>query len=140
MGKYIYVFLFIVILIPIALYVIFKPMIRQNKLLNGVINYDTFKRKFVFSIELSKEEFYSQLKIHNVKDCLDYCLNEDYSTISFIKHSGKYQYKMFIEEDNGVIVLRLEQIAIASKAVYFINEFFIKKFNATPLEYEKYSF
>ena len=52
MEKYIFIFviMFVVVVIPIALYIIFKPMFRQNKLLNGVVNYDTFMRKFVFSI------------------------------------------------------------------------------------------
>ena len=132
--------MFFAVIVPIALCFVLKPMFRQNKLLRGVVNYDTFMRKFVFRIELTKEEFYSQLKMHNVNDSLDYCLSDDCSTISFIRYSGKYQYKIFADEVNDFIVLRLEQIPIVSKATYLINEFFIKKFNATPLEFEEHSF
>ena len=142
MEKYIYIFviIFVLVVIPIALYNIFKPMFRQNKLLNGVVNYDTFMRKFVFRIELTKEEFYSQIKIRNINDVLEYSLNEDCSVITFTMYNMKYSYKIIVDDFNESIILRVEQIQITSKPAFRINEFFIKKFNATPLEFEKYSF
>ena len=142
MEKYIYIFviIFFLVVIPIALYNIFKPMFRQNKLLNGVVNYDTFMRKFVFRIELTKEEFYSQIKIRNINDVLEYSLNEDCSVITFTMYNMKYSYRIIVNDFNESIILRVEQIQITSKQAFRINEFFIKKFNATPLEFEKYSF
>jgi len=142
MEKYIYIFviMFVVVVIPVALYIIFKPMFRQNKLLNGIVNYDTFMRKFVFRIEITKEEFYSQLKIRNINDVLEYSLNEDCSVITFTMYNMKYSYKIIVDDFNESIILRVEQIQITSKPAFRINEFFIKKFNATPLEFEKYSF
>ena len=142
MEKYIYIFviMFVVVVIPIALYVIFKPMFRQNKLLNGIVNYDTFMRKFVFRIEITKEEFYSQLKIRNINDVLEYSLNEDCSVITFTMYNKKYSYKIIVDDFNESIILRVEQIQITSRPAFHINEFFIKKFNATPSEFEKYSF
>ena len=142
MEKYIYIFviMFVVVVIPIALYIIFKPMFRQNKLLNGIVNYDTFMRKFVFRIEITKEEFYSQLKIRNINDVLEYSLNEDCSVITFTMYNMKYSYKIIVEDFNESIILRLEQIQVTSKPAFRINEFFIKKFNAKPLEFEKYYF
>ena len=142
MEKYIYIFviMFVVVVIPIAFYIIFKPMFRQNKLLNGIVNYDTFMRKFVFRIEITKEEFYSQLKIRNINDELEYSLNEDCSVITFTMYNMKYSYKIIVDDFNESIILRVEQIQITSKPAFRINEFFIKKFNATPLEFEKYSF
>ena len=142
MEKYIYIFviMFVVVVISIALYIIFKPMFRQNKLLNGIVNYDTFMRKFVFRIEITKEEFYSQLKIRNINDVLEYSLNEDCSVITFTMYNMKYSYKIIVDDFNESIILRVEQIQITSKPAFRINEFFIKKFNVTPLEFEKYSF
>ena len=142
MEKYIYIFviMFVVVVIPIALYIIFKPMFRQNKLLNGIVNYDTFMRKFVLRIEITKEEFYSQLKIRNINDVLEYSLNEDCSVITFTMYNMKYSYKIIVDDFNESIILRVEQIQITSKPAFRINEFFIKKFNATPLEFKKYSF
>ena len=142
MEKYIYIFviMFVVVVIPIALYIIFKPMFRQNKLLNGIVNYDTFMRKFVFRIEITKEEFYSRLKIRNINDVLEYSLNEDCSVIIFTMYNMKYSYKIIVDDFNESIILRVEQIQITSKPAFRTNDFFIKKFNATPLEFEKYSF
>ena len=70
MDTYIYIFVivFFVVAIPLALYFILKPMFQHNKLLNGVVNYDTFMRKYVFGIELTKDEFFSQLKTRNIND------------------------------------------------------------------------
>ena len=142
MEKYIYIFviMFVVVVIPIALYIIFKPVFRQNKLLNGIVNYDTFMRKFVFCISLTKEDFYAQLKVHNINDILEYSLNDDCSVITFTMYNMKYSYKIIVDDFNESIILRVEQIQITSKPAFRINEFFIKKFNATPLEFEKYSF
>ena len=142
MEKYIYIFviMFVVVVIPIALYIIFKPIFRQNKLLNGIVNYDTFMRKFVFRIEITKEEFYSQLKIRNINDALEYSLNDDCSVITFTMYNMKYSYKIIVDDFNESIILRVEQIQVTSKPAFYINEFFIKKFNATALEFEKYSF
>ena len=140
MEKYIYIFviMFVVVVIPIALYIIFKPMFRQNKLLNGIVNYDTFMRKFVFRIEITKEEFYSRLKIRNINDVLEYSLNEDCSVITFTMYNMKYSYKIIVDDFNESIILRVEQIQITSKPASCINEIIIKKFNVTPLAFEKY--
>ena len=142
MEKYIYIFviMFVAVVIPIAFYIIFKPMLRQNKLLNSIVNYDTFMRKFVFRIEITKEEFYSQLKIRNINDVLEYSLNEDCSVITFTMYNMKYSSKIIVDDFNESITLRVEQIQITSKPAFRINEFFIKKFDAKPLEFEKYSF
>ena len=142
MEKYIYIFviMFVVVVIPIALYIIFKPMFRQKKLLNGIVNYDAFMRKFVFRIEITKEEFYSQLKIRNINDVLEYSLNDNCSVITFTMYNMKYSYKIIVDDFNESIILQVEQIQVTSKPAFRINEFFIKKFNAVPLEFEKYSF
>lgn len=85
MDKYIYIFViaFFVVAIPLALYFILKPMFKHNELLNSVVNYDTFMKKYVFGIELTKDEFFSQLKTRNINDVLEYSLNDDYSVITY---------------------------------------------------------
>ena len=143
MEKYIYIFVIIfVVMIPIALYLILKPMFKHkhNKLLNGIVNYDTFMRKYVFSVALDKEEFYSQLKMPNVQDVLKYTLSNDDTVITFMLYNGKYPYKINVDPFNVSIILRVEQLSLNSKPAFYINEFFIKKFNAKPLDFEKYKF
>ena len=141
MEKYIYIFIVVfVVMIPIALYLILKPMFKHNKLLNGIVNYDTFMRKYVFSVALDKEEFYSQLKMPNVQDVLEYTLSNDDTVITFMLYNGKYPYKINVDAFNVSIILRVEQLSLNSKPAFYINEFFIKKFNAKPLDFEKYKF
>jgi len=142
MDTYIYIFVivFFVVAIPLALYFILKPMFQHNKLLNGVVNYDTFMRKYVFGIELTKDEFFSQLKTRNINDVLEYSLNDDYSVITYTMYNMKYSYKIKVDDFNESIILRVEQLQLTSKPAFRINEFFIKKFNAKPLEFEKFKF
>ena len=141
MEKYIYIFVVVfVVMIPIALYLILKPMFKHNKLLNGIVNYDTFMRKYVFSVALGKEEFYSQLKMPNVQDVLEYTLSNDDTVITFRLYNGKYPYKINVDAFNESIILRVEQLSANSKPAFYINEFFVKKFNAKPLDFEKYKF
>jgi hypothetical protein len=52
----------------------------------------------------------------------------------------KYPYKIVVDDFRESTILRVEQIPVTSKPTFYINEFFIKKFNAKPLEFEKYSF
>ena len=145
METYIYIFVivFFVVVIPVALYLVLKPMVKCNKLLNGVVNYDAFMRRFIFRVEITKETFYAQLKTPNINDSLKYFLSDDCSIITFTRYNAKFPYEMFTEEVDESTVLRIEQIPkIMGKGnvPYLINEFFIKKFNAKPLEYSKYPF
>ena len=141
MEKYIYIFVVVfVVMIPISLYLILKLMFKHNKLLNGIVNYDTFMRKYVFSVALGKEEFYSQLKMKNVQDVLEYTLSNDDTVITFRLYNGKYPYKINVDAFNESIMLRVEQLSANSKPAFYINEFFVKKFNAKPLDFEKYKF
>ena len=58
MEKYIYIFVIVfVVIIPIALYLILKPMFKHNKLLNGIVNYDTFMRNTFSVLHLKKKSF-----------------------------------------------------------------------------------
>ena len=115
-------------------------MFQQRKLLNGVVNYDIFMRRFVFSIDSTREEFYSKLKIHNVDDVLEYEFDEQNSVVTFTVHSRQFAYKIKVDEYEQIAILRAEQVPFVSKVTYHINAFFIKKFNAEPIDYRSYGF
>ncbi|MBQ3099430.1 MAG: hypothetical protein IJC50_00415 [Clostridia bacterium] len=100
-------------------------------------------RKFIFQIDFTKEEFYSRLKIYNVNDLLEYDFDVQNAVVTFKRYNAKYPYKIELDEFNESTVLRVEQIPLVmdkGNVPYYINEFFIKKFDAKPLEFEKYSF
>ena len=84
--------------------------------------------------------FFSQLKTRNINDVLEYSLNDDYSVITYTMYNMKYSYKIKVDDFNESIILRVEQLQLTSKPAFRINEFFIKKFNAKPLEFEKFKF
>ena len=141
MDEYIYIFVVLFIVsIPIVLYLILKPALRHHKLLNGIVNYDTFMKKYVFYIALKKEDFYSQLKAPNVNDILEYALSDDCTIITFKMYNSTFSYKINVDEFNESIVLRVEQLSVTSRPALSINEFFIKKFDAKPLDFQKYKF
>jgi len=116
MGNYFPLFIvaFLFIIIPIVLYEALVPQFRQNKLLNGVVNYDAFMRKFVFRIDLNKVEFFSILSIHNVGDVLEYILNEDESTITFVKFNAKTTYRYELCERENFLLLKVKRIGLDS--------------------------
>ncbi|MBE6552648.1 MAG: metallophosphoesterase [Ruminococcaceae bacterium] len=47
---------------------------------------------------------------------------------------------LFAKDGEIYEILRVEQLSLNSKPAFYINEFFIKKFNAKPLDFEKYKF
>lgn len=120
----------------ISIYFIF----RHNKQINGTFNHDMFMRKFVFRIDLDEAEFFARLKMRNVNDVLDYFLNDDCSVITFKMYNVEFQYGMSVNMYNEYRVLKVEQISVMpQKSTFYINDFFIKKFDAKPLEFSKYS-
>ncbi|MBQ8546061.1 MAG: hypothetical protein IJ437_03870 [Clostridia bacterium] len=101
-------------------------------------NTDAFTRKFIFNVQLTKEEFLIKLKIPNVNDTLEYELNDECSIITFKKDFSKISYNLKVIEINKELQIRVEQIPVFyenTNIPFLINEFFISKFNATPVEF-----
>ena len=142
MEKFAYIFIVLlgVMFVLLAFYFIFRPMVRQQKMLNGVVNYDPFMRKFVFRIDGTKDLFGSELNMHNVNDTLEYSLSNDRTVITFLMYHGKFEYEMLIDEFDGFIILRLQQLCLSGRVSFHINEFMIRKFQAKPLEWTNYHF
>lgn len=138
MMEYLFILAFL-IAIPVSLYLILRPAARQRQVSSGVINYDTFMKKFCFSIDMTKEQVYSQLNLPNVHDVLEYELDEHNAVITFKRYSGRYSYKITFDNVDGCHILWVEQISLISGAnvPYLINEFFIKKLDAKPVAYKE---
>lgn len=136
----IYILAFFFVVIPITLFLILRPMQKHNKCLNSIVNYDVFMRKYVFRVGLNNDEFLAKLKIPNVNDVLSYTLSDDCTVITFKRHNVYCAYIINVDASNESIVLRVEQLSVCSRFSYLINEFFICKFNAEPLDFDKYKF
>ena len=138
MMEYLFVLAFL-ITIPVSIYLIFRPAARQRQVSSGVINYDAFMKKFCFSIDATKQEVYSQLNLPNVYDVLEYDLDEENDVITFKRYvGGRYPYRIFVDEVEGCHILWVEQFPLVmggGNVPYLINEFFIKKLGAKPIDY-----
>ena len=122
----------------IALFIIFNQFKKHNRLLGGVVNYDTFMKRYVFRIDLGRDDFVRQLKIKNAYDVLPYEYDEETGVIVFKKYNTDYKYRIYIQSKESYIILKVEQICFSSKVAYDINYFWINKFNAIPLEFNQF--
>ncbi len=130
------------IVAAVVLLIIFLPKKKHNNATGGVVNYDAFMRKFVFSVNTTRDDFYAALSVPNSYDPLSYTLSQDYSAITFSTMQTSATYRLYVEQYQGYIVLKLEQISAVSGAniPYSINPFFINKFRAVPLDFSRYAF
>lgn len=140
-------FYILIIVIPACIVAIiaFSAYKNIDKRKQGLINYDSCMRKFVFRVDLTKEEVYERLRTRNVTDVLEYILNEDLSVITFKYYNGEISYTFSVCEydNNDYLIIRLEQLLLIpgkSRILKNINKFFFMKLDAKILDYDKYSF
>ena len=140
-------FFILIILIAACIVAIiaFSAFKNIDKRKQGLINYDSCMRKFVFRVDLTKEEVYERLRTRNVTDVLEYILNEDLSVITFKCYKGEISYIFSVCEydNNDYLIIRLEQLLLIpgkSRILKNINKFFFMKLDAKILDYDKYSF
>ncbi len=143
MENYISIFgmvLFILVIVAVIYYIVINPLVKQNRDLNGIVNYDAFMRRFVFQITLTKEECFQALKIPNACDVLEYSVSEEQSSITFIKYGSHVSYALEITPCEGYSILICKQITpiAAASVLYKVNSFWIKKINAVPLSHSSY--
>ena len=139
--KFIIFAIVFVALIPIALFLILKPMLRERKISNGIRNQDTLSQNYLFKINYSKQEFLRRIEISNVTDSMDYAFDNNTMVITFSKHNAKIPYTVTIKEsENGCYIRLTKKVFISDRGIipYQINEFMIKKFDAELLPYEEY--
>lgn len=147
MGEYFEIFLIILFVIMFGavscglLFFALKSYSRGKKLLGDTVNYDGLMRKLVFRIDLSREEFIKQLRTNNIYDDPKYNLNNDLSVITFQRFNKKTDYKLIIEDYSDYLIIKIEQIQLLAQVhPYYVNLFWAKKFNATPVNYEQFPF
>lgn len=133
--------LFIAVLILCAIFCGFVPIMNHKKFSNGVVNYNTGMDKFVYRIDSTEKEVLKLLKTHNASDILDYDVNDDFTVVTFKKFNAKSSYKIFLESYNDYVILKIKLInPLQNFLGYYINEFWVKKFNAVPIDYQSNCF
>lgn len=136
--EYIVFIVLFILAIPLALFMIFKPVMEDRKVRNGVKNSDPLTQHYCFVLPCDQSEAINQLSIHNVKDSLEYTFDADCLTIIF-SHLGasiEYQLSFYtVESKTYLKVSRAKFLHSRSNIPLMINRFFIDKIEATPVEY-----
>ncbi len=130
-----------VIFAPIILYMILKPIFRQRRISNGVINYNAFYQDYLFKVNYTKSDFLQRMNVPNSYDVLEYTFDDNSMIITFSKLGANIPYTVFIKEiANGCYVRLSRNVLVGNRSdiCIYINEFMMKKFGAELLPYEEY--
>lgn len=143
MGILYFAIFFFVILIPLVLVMILPIYKNHNKATRGIINYDSTMRKFVYKVNLSRDEILATLKIKNSIDDLSCNFDFERPVIKFEEYGSSREYYFKIQECNGFSILRLEQvelIGMRSYIPYKLNPFLVGKLHAEIIPFSQYGF
>ncbi len=122
-------------------FVILVPIIKSQKVSNGIVNQDSFMQNHLFYVKCKKETLIRQLYLPSANDTLQYTFDESTMTLTLERWGASIAYTVFIRESDGGCYLRLHKqhlVTHKSDIPYFVNEFVIKKLDAEPLPYEQY--
>ena len=136
--EYIVFTLLLILAFPLALYIIFKPVMDDKKVRHHIENSDLFNRHYCFLLTQNQTDAIRQLSIHNIYDTLEYKFDADQKIIVFF-HSGasiQHQISFFIFENKTYLkVSRVRFLHSKSNIPYKINKFFMEKIGAVPVDY-----
>ena len=143
MEFWVFAIFFFVILVPLILVIIIPIHKSHNKVTDGIINYDSTMRKFVYKVNLSSEDIINLLKTKNDVDELSCSFDFNRSVINFSEYGSNREYYFQVQECNGFSILRLEQVALIgmqSHVPYKLNPFIVSKLQAEIIPYSQYGF
>ncbi len=137
MEYIIFIALFI-LAIPLALFLIFKPVIEDKKVRNNVMNSDPLTQHYCFVLDCNQTEALDKLSIHNVNDILEYTLDTNRLLIVFSHLGASIEHKLFfyvVENKTYLKVSRVKFMHSRSNIPLMINRFFVEKIDAVPVDY-----
>lgn len=135
-------FIFFYIFLLIFILGIIFPIYKKHKKVTGsIVNYDSFMRKFIYKVYMSREEIISSLKISNVKDDLSCMFDFEKNTVLFSEYSSSREYYYEIQEYDGFSILKLSQVSLIGARDYIpykLNPFLTSKINAEIIPFFQY--
>ncbi len=137
----VFIVIFFLFLIAIVLGIVFTTHKSHKKVTNGIANYDSSMRKFVYKIYLSKEDIVNLLKTKNEIDELFCEFNFKKSTVNISEYGSCIEYYFRIQECNGFSILNLEQVTFVGMQSYIpykLNPFMINKLNAEIVPFSQF--
>ena len=133
MEYLVFIALFILAM-PLALFLIFKPVIADKKVRNNVTNSDPLRQHYCFVLNCEQNDALDKLSICNVNDTLEYTFDRNRSIIVF--SSIEHQLSFYISENKTYLkVSRAKFMHSRSNIPLMINRFFIEKIGAVPVDY-----
>lgn len=137
MGPILFCILFIA-LVPITLYLIFKPIMEDRNLRNNVNNSDAFSRHYCYALNCTQQEAIKQLSLRNIHDALDCSLDENANTVKLMHLNASIEYQLLfytVENRTYLKVRRAHLLHERSNIPYLVNRFFIEKLDAQPMDH-----
>ena len=131
------IFLF-VILIPLILGNIIPIYKKHKSVTNGIINYDSQMKKFVYQVNLSSADIVNLLSVSDDTDDLSCTFDFENTVIVFSDCDSHRKYYYQIQEYDGFSILKLQQaewIGMQSLIPYKLNGFIVKKLNAAVIPF-----
>ncbi len=137
MEQVFFIVLFI-LTIPLAVFLIFKPVMADKKVRNNVTNSDSRTRHYCFALHCNQTEMLEKLSIPNIYDALKYTLDKENLTIVFEEFGTSIEHKLtfyVVENKTYLKVSRVGSSRGKSNIPLMINRFFIEKIGAVPVDY-----
>lgn len=139
------VILFSLIMVPIFFVVIgnlFIDTSRSDSYSNGITNYDSTMREFVYKVNKSENEIIKELKNKHSDSKLKFEYNEKDELINFYTEypdeMNKVAYCFEIKEYENFSILRVWRKYLFQERnmyMYYLNDFWYKKIYAEPIPY-----
>lgn len=134
---------FFAILIPLVLGIIIPIYKKYRNVTDGVINYDSSMRKFVYKVNLSYQQVVDLLNTKNDVDELSCTFDFDKAIVRFSEYGSHRNYYFQFQECSGFSILKLEQvelIGMSSYVPYKLNPFLVSKLQAEIVPFSRYVF
>lgn len=138
-----YALIFFVFIIPLVLGIVIPIYQNHSKSTGGIINYDPTMKKFVYKVNLSKQQVVNLLNVSNEIDELSCTIDDQKSIIRFSEYGSYKDYYFQVIECNDFSILRLESvtfIGMQSHVPYKLNPFMINKLRAEIIPFSQYAF
>lgn len=132
-----YLFFFL-ILLPLVLLMIYPIYKKHYETTANVTNFNGDMSKFVYRIELTREQILERLKIPNINDGMHYELKDDEITFSNYGDADS-TWQIIIEEYQGFSILRINKLGFILSSQSYIpmimNPFWANKCDAKPIPF-----
>lgn len=139
--EFLFLALFFFLILMTVLGSILSLYKNHHKVTGSVVNYDSFMRKFVYKVYMSREEIIDTLKVKNDLDDLSCTFDFERSAVLFSEYGSSREYYFDIQECDGFSILRLDQVPLIGMQGYVpikLNPFLVSKINAEIIPFSEY--